>query len=409
MSAAAQQASLDRSLRLLALACFFSMASLRWCDALVPVLSREFGGSVGEASRVVYVFAIAYGVMQLLFGPLGDRVGKVRVVCWACAVCALAAVASALAPNLGWLTAARVFHGAAAAGVIPLSMAWVGDQVPWDRRHVVMARQMTYTVTGMIAGQWLAGVFADTVGWRWGFGVLAIGFVAATVGLLRLQQHLAQQAKAAASTPAQAQAASHAPISAWARMAAVWQLPKARQVLVLVAIEGGFAFSAMAFAPTHLHDRLGLAVSMAGAIMVGYGLGGLLYSRCAHWILQRLVPLSMAACGAALVGASWLAMAWVPHTAWAPPLCMTAGLGFYMVHNTLQLRATQMAPAHRGTAVALFACALFLGQSVAMLVAAWVMDRWGTALVLSGCGAGLLAVAWAVRRLPTDPAPALSA
>lgn len=402
MSAGTQEASLNRSLRLLALACFVSMASLRWGDALVPVLSREFGGSAGEASRVVYGFAIAYGVMQLLFGPLGDRVGKIRVVSWACAVCAVAAVACALAPGLGWLTVARVFHGAAAAGVIPLSMAWVGDQVPWDRRHVVMAQQMTYTVTGMIAGQWLAGVFADTVGWRWGFGVLAIGFVAATAGLLRLQRDLAQQAAASPLPPTQMAVPA---VSAWARMAAVWRLPKARQVLLLVALEGGFAFSAVAFAPTHLHDALGLAVSMAGSIMVGYGLGGLLYTRSAPWLLKRLAPLTMAAGGAALVGASWLAMAWVSHAAWALPLCAAAGLGFYMVHNTLQLRATQMAPAHRGTAVALFACALFLGQSVAMLIAAWVMDRWGTAWVLAGCGAGLLAVGWAVRRLPVDPAP----
>lgn len=396
MSAGTADASLDRSLRLLALACFVSMASLRWGDALVPVLSHEFGGSAGEASRVVYGFALAYGVMQLLFGPLGDRVGKIRVVSWACA----------LAPSLGWLTAARVFHGAAAAGVIPLSMAWVGDQVPWDRRHVVMARQMTYTVFGMIAGQWLAGVFADTVGWRWGFAVLALGFVAATGGLLRLRKDLAMQAAALPAPPSEAAAP---PLGAWARMGAVWRLPKARQVLLLVALEGGFAFSAAAFTPTHLHNALGLAVSMAGSIMVGYGLGGLLYSRSAHWLLKHLAPLTMAALGAVLVGVSWLTMAWVSHAAWAPPLCLVAGLGFYMVHNTLQLRATQMAPAHRGTAVALFACALFLGQSVAMLVAAWVMDRWGTAQVLSGCGAGLLAVAWAVRRLPTDPAPALSA
>jgi len=385
--------SLDRSLRLLALASFTSMASMRWCDALVPVLAQEFGRSTGDAARVVYVFAIAYGVMQLVYGPWGDRVGKFRVVGYAAAAGSVAALACAWAPGLGWLTAARVFNGAAAAGIIPLSMAWVGDHVPWQQRQTVLAKQMAFTVLGMIAGQWLAGVFADTVGWRIGFGVLAVGFAVSAIGL-RLHGPVALSAAGAAATSA---------MGAWARMRAVCQLATARQVLLVTAVEGGFAFSAMAFGPTHLHHQLGLAVSMAGAIMVCYGLGGLLYSRTVHLILRHMAPLVVARTGGVLAGASWLSMAWVPHWAWALPLCLLAGLGFYMLHNTLQMRATQMAPAHRGTAVSLFASALFIGQSMAMLLAAWLVDRWGTPLVLAGCGVGLALVGLWMMRLPVDP------
>ena len=43
--------------------------------------------------------------------------------------------------------------------------------------------------------------------------------------------------------------------------------------------------------------------------------------------------------------------------------CFVAGLGFYMLHNTLQVNATQMAPAHRGSSLALFAAILFIGQA----------------------------------------------
>jgi len=386
---------LDRSLRLLSLACFTSMASMRWCDALVPVLALEFGRSAGEAARVVYGFAIAYGVMQLVYGPWGDRVGKFRVVGYAAAACAVAALASAVAPSLGWLTAARVLNGAAAAGIIPLSMAWVGDHVPWEQRQAVLARQMGYTVLGMIAGQWLAGLFADAAGWRVGFGVLALGFAAALWGLCG---HVPE-----AASPAPGESIGHR-MGALARMRAVWQQAPARQVLLITAVEGGFAFTAMAFAPTHLHHQLGLAVSMAGALMALYGVGGLLYTRAVHLILRFMAPLTMARSGGLLVGACWLTMAWVPHWAWALPLCLLAGLGFYMLHNTLQMRATQMAPAHRGTAVSLFASALFIGQSLAMLLAAWMVDRWGTSPVLACCGVGL-ALVGLVMRLPADPQP----
>ena len=52
------------------------------------------------------------------------------------------------------------------------------------------------------------------------------------------------------------------------------------------------------------------------------------------------------------------------------------GLGFYMLHNTLQTNATQMSPEARGTAVALFSSALYLGQSLGVALFA-LIDRAG--------------------------------
>jgi predicted MFS family arabinose efflux permease len=53
------------------------------------------------------------------------------------------------------------------------------------------------------------------------------------------------------------------------------------------------------------------------------------------------------------------------------------GLGFFMLHNTLQTEATQMTPQARGTSVALFASMYFIGQTVGVALAAPVMDRHG--------------------------------
>ena len=65
---------------LLSCAAFFSGAALRICDALIPRLARDFDISTGTAGRVVISFSVAYGLMQLVFGPLGDRFGKARLV-----------------------------------------------------------------------------------------------------------------------------------------------------------------------------------------------------------------------------------------------------------------------------------------------------------------------------------------
>jgi predicted MFS family arabinose efflux permease len=95
------------------------------------------------------------------------------------------------------------------------------------------------------------------------------------------------------------------------------------------------------------------------------------------------------------MAAALVAIAFAPAWGWAVPACLVLGLGFYMMHNTLQTHATQMAPERRGTAVAAFASCFFLGQSIGVALAGLVVDRLGTTPVLVAGAVGLLGVAWA--------------
>ena len=124
----------------LASTAFASGVSMRVNDALLPKLAGEFAVSLGQASQVISIFAIAYGLAQLLFGPLGDRFGKYRVIAWATAACAGTALVCALAPGFSALRAARALAGATAAAIIPLAMAWIGDVVAYEQRQPVLAR-----------------------------------------------------------------------------------------------------------------------------------------------------------------------------------------------------------------------------------------------------------------------------
>ena len=76
-----------------------------------------------------------------------------------------------------------------------------------------------------------------------------------------------------------------------------------------------------------------------------------------------------------------------------------SGFGFYMFHNTLQTRATEMAPKARGTAIAVFAFCLFMGQAggVAVCGVAIRLLDYGWTFVISGAGLGLLGYWFAVR------------
>src|SRR5450631_2427221 len=116
---------------LLSLAAFGSGISLRVTDPLLPQLTNEFGVSLGDASLVITAFSVAYGVSQLFFGPLGDRHGKYFIVACAAFACAITAMLCGFATGFSSLLAARFLAGATAAAIIPLSMAWIGDVIPY--------------------------------------------------------------------------------------------------------------------------------------------------------------------------------------------------------------------------------------------------------------------------------------
>lgn len=368
-------------LRLISVAAFASMASMRVCDPMLVTLSQEFQVTTGDASAVIAAFAVAYGVLQLFYGPLGDRFGKVRVIIGATFACAVFSAVTALAPTMPVLVVSRAFMGAAAAGIIPLSMAWIGDSVAYEQRQETLARLMVATVSGMMAGQWFGGFAVEALGWRWAFAVLSILFLTAATLLLR--QMRSTVAGAAAAGDHSAEPAAFSLPAYLATTGRLLRMPRVRWVLAIVVVEGALGFGTMAFVPARMVDGFGLSASAAGGVMVLYGVGGLVYSLMARRWLGLLGEKGLALLGALMIAVGLLLLAWAPVVHLAVVGCFCAGLGFYMLHNTLQVQATQMAPEARGTAVTLFACLLFLGQSLGVLAVAASVDRGWIAQVFS--------------------------
>ncbi len=73
---------------------------------------------------------------------------------------------------------------------------------------------------------------------------------------------------------------------------------------------------------------------------------------------------------------------------------MASGYGFYMLHNTLQTRATEMAPMARGAGVSFFAFCLFAGQALGAALFGQAMVALGYVPVILGAGVALLGLGW---------------
>ena len=369
-----------RAITLLSAAAFASAASLRVCDALLPVVAREFHTTVGQAAHIISSFSIAYRVMQIVYGPLGDRYGKFRLVAYATLACMIGGIGVIIAQSMATIVLFRALSGATAAAMIPMAMAWIGDNIEYARRQAILARFLTGQILGFAGGQLLGGLFADTLGWRWAFGSLLVVYL--VVGSLLRRELLRNPELDRHARPA----SSHV----MAQILDVLHEPWARLVIAIVFLEGVVLFGVLAFVPSDLHLRFGIPLTGAGAILGTYGFGGLLYALTARALVPRLGEKGLTAIGGLLLFVALTSLVFAPAWPWAVPGCIAIGLGYYMLHNTLQINATQMAPAARGTAVSVFASAFFLGQSMGVSGAAFAVDRWSVTGLYGLCGPLLL-------------------
>lgn len=397
-------AGADRSIiLLLACAAFVSGAALRVGDPLIPRLAQDFSVTAGVAGRIVVGFSIAYGLMQLVFGPLGDRYGKPRLICAALIGGAVASLASAVATDFDVLVVSRIVWGMSAAGIIPLGMAFIGDRVAYGERQAMLARFLTGTLSGMMAGQLLGGLFGDSVwGWRGAFLTMTIAYVmmsALMLVQLRGLDHAGTAAAPGTAAPAQ---------NYFRRFATVLREPWAWRVLSAVAAEGIFLLGPLAYLPAYLHHRFDLSLSLAAALIALYAIGGLVYALTARRLVGVLGERRMVLWGGILMGAGFVAALLSPWWALAGPIALVVGFGTYLFHATLQTHATQMVPAMRGTAVAVFAFCLFGGQALGVLLAGETIDRFGFAPVLLAAAIALplagLGFAAALKRRERAPA-----
>jgi len=394
----AEEAGAPLPLAVVGVVVFLVTADARVVTPLLPLIARDFHVDVGAAGWLVTAYAIPYGVCQIAYGPLGDRLGKLRVMNAAVAVFAVGTMACAFAPTLLMLDAMRLITGAAAAAVIPMAFAYIGDTLPYRQRQAAIGQVLTAVTLGIVLSASLGGIFADFLSWRAIFVLFGTASVVAGVALWRAVGGL-PATPAASSTRIRTRTQ---PPASWARSLGAYlrllERPGPRLVIGTAFLEGALFYGVFTFMGAFLKDRYDMPYVAVGFILGGYGLGGLIYTRIIPLLLRRLGEHGMIVVGGCATCAIFLGLALIPSWLLAIPLTLLLGISFYMVHNTLQTRSTELAPDARGTSVALFAFALFMGQGLGALAMGIMVDHTGYVPVFATAGVGtcLLAIGFVV-------------
>ena len=360
----------ERTVGLLMVGGFATGSNIRLMDTVLPQIASEFTVSIGLAAQTVTAYALGYGMMQIALGIAGDRFGKIRLVTGLCLASVVACLFAAAAQTLGQLTLARLLCGAATSAMIPVSLAWVGDMLPYEERPVVLARYASGGIFGMIAGQVLGGLLTEYWDWRAGLVLVAVVYLAAAIGLA---MELRRNPLIAARPLQPVQARLSPPVAILAMLRRPWS----RVVLASVFIEGVSIFATITFVGVELHARFDAGYALIGGMLAFFAVGGMLFILGIRRLLKRFTQARLIVMGAVISATGLLGFAATP-VLWLVPLALTlVGFGAYMLHNTLQAFATQLLPEARATGFSVFATLYFLSQSLGVAVAALFVGRLG--------------------------------
>jgi len=355
-------------LRIVSLVVFASTLFSRAVDPIIPKIAADIGVDVKTAALLSTAFTLPYAIMQPALGTVGDFFGKTRLMNVSLTVVALTTLVCAFAHDLTLLIVMRVVAGMLAGGIFPVGIAIVGDLVPVERRQVAIGRVLAVGLTGNLIGATLSGFIGDLLGWRAVF--LSLGGLGLIVAIIAFFAFRGMRVGGAKPFNLAAVVAGFAGIFADPRAKVCF----GSVFFEAIIIHGMFPYVALLLlASGQTHS------SYAGIVIAAFGLGGILFSLSLPFLVVHMTERHMM-----LVGALFACIAFVLislNMVWyiEAGVFLLFGVGFYMLHNCIQVHVTDLTQTARGTALSLHSASFYFGQAIGPIFYGYAFEHLGVA------------------------------
>ncbi len=322
----------------------------------LPTMAQGLGAPFQLVQWVVLAYLAAVTVLVLPAGRLGDRLGRRRVLRSGIALYGLASALCALAPNLGWLVAARALQGAGAAAIMALTLALVVQAVPQARAGSAMGLLGTVSALGTALGPALGGALLADLGWRalfWAPLPLAL-LALLLVGWLPVEPRSAAPARQD-------------------RLAVLREAPALARGLAISLLVSCVVMATLVVGPFHLSGALGLDSARIGLAMASGPLAAALVGLPAgrlvdQWGAGRVLRLGLAAMAAGCAALALAPLGWGVTGYVLPLVLSTAAYALVQAANNTGVMA-QATAERRGQVSGL----LGLSRNLGLLAGAWLM------------------------------------
>ncbi|MCF8160529.1 MAG: multidrug effflux MFS transporter [Polaromonas sp.] len=329
----------------------------------LPVLTAGFGAPMQQAQLTLTALLLAFGVSQLVWGPLSDRFGRRPILLIGLSAYVLAAIGSALAPSMIALIVWRTLQGAAMGAAVMCARAIVRDLYTPVQGARVMSKGLSGLGVIAFLSAPMGGLLTEAFNWRFALLALAV-FGAVSLAMIAWRFEETLQLK----NPSALQGAT---------LLAIWNSilrhPTFLAFSALSAASYGGLFTFLAASSFVFMNVLGLSKTQYGALMALNSLayiGGTFL--CRHWLPRFGVRRSLKWAGLlSLAGGTLMAglsLAGVQN-AWAIMLPQLLFIVAHGIHQPCgQSGAVGPFPHAAGAASAL--------NGFVMMLAAFAMGSW---------------------------------
>ncbi len=347
---------------------FASTLFSRAVDPIIPRIAADIGVDVKTVALLSTAFTLPYAIMQPALGTIGDFFGKTRLMNISLAMVAATTLVCAFAGNFSVLVTMRILAGMLAGGIFPIGIAIVGDLVPVDSRQVAIGRVLAVGLTGNLIGATISGVISDLFGWRAVFfSIGAFGLVVASVAFFAFRELRSGESK-----PFKLAAAI-------AGFRGIFGDPRAKVCFGAVFVEAIIIHGMFPFVAVMLLASGAARSSYAGLVIGAFGAGGILFSLSLPFLVAHVAQRHMMLAGAVFASIAFMLIAL--NLVWYLQVLvfLVFGIGFYMLHNCIQLHVTDLTQTARGAALSLHSASFFFGQAIGPIYYGYAFEHFGLA------------------------------
>ncbi|GGE56282.1 MFS transporter [Pullulanibacillus camelliae] len=348
---------------------FLVNADNRAIAPMLPAMAASLHTTASSAALLVTAYSIPYGVFQLVYGPIAEKIGKINTILVALCLFALGTVLCGIVHVFSWLLVLRILTGLFAAGILPTTLAQIGDWFELAERPRAIAHIMSFSTTGQAMGIVIGGLVAQFFSYRILFLLLGLACIPTLFAILR-ERRRESIPKAKEATPL------------FQRYISLFKNKRSWQIYGLVLCEGLVFYGGFTFLGVYGVATLHLSYFVIGLLTATYSVGAFVGSKTIITVLRIIGTRRMPVFGSGLMTLGF-ALIW----GWQSVIGLTIGFiilgfGYSYCHSTLQTFATDLLPNGRATAVSIFAFSLFLGSGLGPVFLGKIFDDYGSSIML---------------------------
>jgi predicted MFS family arabinose efflux permease len=325
---------------------------------LISSIAKDLGLTISAASISVTSYMLGFGLFTLIFGPLGDKYGKAKIVNIAATGTAIFSILGAVAFNLSSLVTFRLINGMFGSGIFPVALALIGEMFDDKDRHKAIAGVMSMGFLGSASATIIGGSISYLASWRMVYLVYGVGeLILAIIMLKYLEKDRGVR--------------EHLELGKSYKM--VLSDVKFMRLVALLFFIGFAVFGTFTYAGISLMDKTGYSILVVGFILASYGVGTVFGGKIASKLKMKLGANFLVLSG--FIG--FLSLILLSYTSNTPLIILSLfgfGISFIFIQSTLVSTLQVMLPTMKGTVMSLTSFNLFVGAAVGTSVNAKILE-----------------------------------